>query len=123
MANRPTRGHRIAREIMAALEVRDEDLLTGAYADMLAEGCRNGETIRAVATDSQPVGCQKRKLRMSKHSITSQPISPIPEDDPQRRLVVARPNSEESLPHVGLAGDTYTVVLSGGRYRWTVLPH
>ena len=30
-------GHRIAREIMAALEVREEDLLTGAYADMLAD--------------------------------------------------------------------------------------
>ena len=31
----PDEGHRIAREIMAALEVRDDDLLTGAYADML----------------------------------------------------------------------------------------
>ncbi len=31
----PDEGHRIAREIMAALEVGEEDLLTGAYADML----------------------------------------------------------------------------------------
>ena len=29
-------GHRIAREIMAALEVREEDLVEGAYADLLA---------------------------------------------------------------------------------------
>lgn len=33
----PDEGHRIAREMMTALEVRQEDLLTGAYADMLAE--------------------------------------------------------------------------------------
>lgn len=32
----PAEGHRIAREIMTALEIRDEDLLTGAYADMLS---------------------------------------------------------------------------------------
>ena len=29
-------GHRVAREIMEKLEVREEDLLTGAYADLLA---------------------------------------------------------------------------------------
>ena len=32
----PDEGHRTAREIMAALEVRDEDLIEGAYADLLA---------------------------------------------------------------------------------------
>ena len=32
----PNEGHRIAREIMAALEVRDDDLIEGAYADLLA---------------------------------------------------------------------------------------
>ena len=30
----PEEGHRLAREIMAALEVREEDLIEGAYADM-----------------------------------------------------------------------------------------
>ena len=57
---------------------------------------------------------------MNKHSITSQPISPIPPDDLQRSLTLARPNEDESLLHIGLMGDTYTVVLSGddtdGRY-------
>ena len=31
----PTEGHAIARELMAALEIADEDLLEGAYADLL----------------------------------------------------------------------------------------
>jgi mannose-6-phosphate isomerase-like protein (cupin superfamily) len=57
---------------------------------------------------------------MNKHSITSQPVSPIPPDDPSRKLAVARPNQDSTLPHLGLAGDTYTILLSGndtnGRY-------
>src|SRR5476649_2491676 len=57
---------------------------------------------------------------MNQHSITSQPFSPIPSDDLQRNLVVARPNEDQNLPHIGLAGDTYTILLSGddtdGRY-------
>jgi quercetin dioxygenase-like cupin family protein len=44
----------------------------------------------------------------------------IPPDDPQRRLAVARPDADTTLPHVGLAGDTYTILLTGadtaGRY-------
>jgi quercetin dioxygenase-like cupin family protein len=57
---------------------------------------------------------------MNKHAITAQPISPIPPDDLQRMVAVARPNQDESLPHIGLVGDTYTILLSGndtnGRY-------
>jgi len=57
---------------------------------------------------------------MNKHSTTSQPISPIPPDDLQRSLTLARPNEDQSLPHIGLVGDTYTILLSGddtdGRY-------
>ncbi len=45
---------------------------------------------------------------------------PIPPDDPERDLTVARPNEDEALPHVGIMGDTYTILLSGedtaGRY-------
>lgn len=40
--------------------------------------------------------------------------APIPADDPGRELVVARPDEERSLPHVGVVGDTYTILLSGG---------
>ena len=39
--------------------------------------------------------------------------APIPTDDRRRQLVVARPDDAGSLPHVGLVGDTYTVLLSG----------
>ena len=41
-------------------------------------------------------------------------IAPLPPDDPERRLAIARPDAPGSLPHIGLVGDTYTVLLSGG---------
>ena len=57
---------------------------------------------------------------MNRHSITTQPVSPIPSDDLKRSLKVARPDTDQTLPHVGLVGDTYTILLSGddtdGRY-------
>jgi quercetin dioxygenase-like cupin family protein len=37
----------------------------------------------------------------------------IPSDNPQRTLVHAKPDEDGSLPHIGLAGDTYTILLSG----------
>jgi quercetin dioxygenase-like cupin family protein len=50
---------------------------------------------------------------------TPQPFS-IPTDNLGRKLTFAAPNSDESLRHVGLVGDTYTILLSGadtgGRY-------
>ena len=46
--------------------------------------------------------------------------SPLPADDLARRLKVTHPETDPSLPHIGLVGDTYTVLLSGkdtnGRY-------
>ncbi len=36
----------------------------------------------------------------------------IPADDPQRDVAIVRPNGRE-LPHVFIAGDTYTILLSG----------
>jgi quercetin dioxygenase-like cupin family protein len=57
---------------------------------------------------------------MNNHSVTSQPAAPIPPDDLTRQLKIARPNIDESLPHTGVVGDTYTVLISGddtdGRY-------
>jgi len=45
---------------------------------------------------------------------------PVPPDDPRRSLAVARPNTDDRLPHLGLVGDTYTILLTGedtaGRY-------
>jgi quercetin dioxygenase-like cupin family protein len=46
--------------------------------------------------------------------------STIPPDNPQRKLALARPNEDPNLPHIGLVGDTYTILLTGedtaGRY-------
>src|ERR1700733_7403658 len=38
----------------------------------------------------------------------------VPPDDPNRKFVIARPNTDQNLSHIGLVGDTYTIVLSGG---------
>jgi quercetin dioxygenase-like cupin family protein len=57
---------------------------------------------------------------MSEHSVTSQPVTPLPADNLARSLKVARPDTDQSLPHIGLVGNTYTILLSGtdtdGRY-------
>ena len=54
------------------------------------------------------------------NSTTSQPASPVPPDDIHRHLALARPDEDQSLPHIGVVGDTYTILLSGddtdGRY-------
>lgn len=46
--------------------------------------------------------------------------SPVPPDDSNRDLTVARPETDQSLTHIGLVGDTYTVLVTGqdtgGRY-------
>jgi len=43
----------------------------------------------------------------------------IPDDDPARNLTLAQPDNP-SLPHIGLVGDTYTILVAGadtaGRY-------
>jgi quercetin dioxygenase-like cupin family protein len=48
------------------------------------------------------------------------PPPAIPPDDPRRKLAVARPDEDQSLTHLGLVGDTYTILLTGeqtaGRY-------
>lgn len=53
-------------------------------------------------------------------NISSQPTQTIPPDNPRRNLVLARPNEDWDLRHIALAGDTYTILLTGadtgGRY-------
>ena len=42
-----------------------------------------------------------------------QQYPPIPADDLKRNLTLARPDSDQSLPHIGLVGDTYTITITG----------
>jgi quercetin dioxygenase-like cupin family protein len=48
------------------------------------------------------------------------PAALTPPDPPARRLATASPDRDESLEHLGVVGDTYTILLSGrdtvGRY-------
>jgi quercetin dioxygenase-like cupin family protein len=37
----------------------------------------------------------------------------LPHDDLTRTLILARPSEEDQLEHIGLVGDTYTILLSG----------
>jgi quercetin dioxygenase-like cupin family protein len=50
----------------------------------------------------------------------SKPPGPIPADDPGRVLTHVSPDTDDSLPHLGVVGDTYTILVSGadtaGRY-------
>ena len=39
--------------------------------------------------------------------------APVPLDDPSRELTVARPDRDQSLPHIGLAGGTCTILVTG----------
>ena len=38
---------------------------------------------------------------------------PIPPDDPKRTLTLVDADRDQTLPHIGLVGDTYTITLSG----------
>ena len=43
---------------------------------------------------------------MNEHSITNHPLTRISPDDPTRPRTVALPETGQSLPHIGLQGDT-----------------
>lgn len=52
---------------------------------------------------------------MPDHSITNTSSSePIPDDDLKRSLTVATPD-DPSVPHISLAGNTYSMLVSGGQ--------
>src|SRR3954452_20602349 len=54
-----------------------------------------------------PLRCDQEKA-MTASTLT------LPPDDPSRGLTVARPETDDAaLAHVAIAGDTYTILLSG----------
>ena len=50
----------------------------------------------------------------------SKPPGPVPADDPGRVLTHVSPDTDDSLPHLGVVGDTYTILVSGRRHRWAL---
>ena len=38
---------------------------------------------------------------------------PVPADDLSRELTIARPDTDQGLTHIGLVGDTYTILVRG----------
>lgn len=42
-----------------------------------------------------------------------QSLAAIPADDPNRELTFAKPESASQLQHIGVVGDTYTILLTG----------
>src|SRR5450432_3422623 len=50
--------------------------------------------------------------RMADKSAT-QHVLAIPPDDPLRKLATVQPNTDQKIPHIGVVGDTYTILLTG----------
>jgi quercetin dioxygenase-like cupin family protein len=52
--------------------------------------------------------------------VDPKPEGPVPPDDPARALTHVSPDTDESLTHLGVVGDTYTILVWGadtaGRY-------
>ena len=46
-------------------------------------------------------------------SQSAHPGTPLPADDLNRTLAIAQPDIDEMLPHIGIVGDTYTILLTG----------
>ena len=84
---------------------------------LLARLERTGMTYRASSTLHSRArnalrDCQVKKGEPSCPSRTTQ-YPPLPPDDLKRTLTTARPDTDQTLPHIGLVGDTYTITVSG----------
>jgi len=44
---------------------------------------------------------------------TTSPLSAVPSDDLNRFLALVQPDKDENLIHIGIVGDTYTLLLTG----------
>jgi mannose-6-phosphate isomerase-like protein (cupin superfamily) len=48
-----------------------------------------------------------------KSNSATQQILSIPADDPLRKLATVQPNTDQNIRHLGVVGDTYTILLTG----------
>jgi quercetin dioxygenase-like cupin family protein len=46
-------------------------------------------------------------------TISTPPVSTVPFDDINRILALAQPDKDQNLTHIGIVGDTYTLLLTG----------
>jgi quercetin dioxygenase-like cupin family protein len=58
---------------------------------------------------------QSQDLNQRRTTMSENPpvYPPLPPDDLKRNLTIAQPDTDQSLPHVGVVGDTYTITVSG----------
>ena len=82
-----------------------------------AEGRTSEGTVVSSARRNE---LQRKEQRIERQPEYLAQPAPIPPDDLERSLTHARPEEDENLPHVGVVGDTYTILLRGedtaGRY-------
>src|SRR5437016_13720356 len=70
---------------------------------------RRGTPSRSSEWKSQRRTIQRKKLRVEgRNRAMTTGSSAIPSDDLARNLTVVRPNEDQTLPHIALAGDTHT---------------
>ena len=50
---------------------------------------------------------------MSSSGVAAGPNAGIPPDDLQRHMTLAQPDKQKGIAHIGLVGDTYTILLGG----------
>jgi mannose-6-phosphate isomerase-like protein (cupin superfamily) len=84
------------------------------------DGRRAAATVQHRRTGRVRISINNRRITLNATAITAPPTSAIPDDDPAREAAVARPDDDQTLPHWGVVGDTYTILISGeetaGRY-------
>jgi quercetin dioxygenase-like cupin family protein len=61
------------------------------------------------SSDEETAMSEPKDLR----AVATHAPSAIPDDDPQRQLTIARPENDDGAIHIGLVGDTYTLLLTG----------
>lgn len=75
-----------------------------------------GERGKLAKRSAHYIADRKKKeesLLPERISSAPQSVVAIPPDDPQRTLAIAQPDTSGKSPHIGLVGDTYTILIAG----------